>query len=104
MYHSIKVILIFQMCLIETNQLQIIEVILFYLESWNNRNLQLSLTRELVSEQRLTRTIIVVFPYPGTGFEATFDLSGNCSLLHLRRLKMIEENYNYRTSQSLLRN
>ena len=61
MYHSIKVILIFQMCLIETNQQQIIEIILFYLESWNNGNLQLSLTRELVSEQRLTRTIIVVF-------------------------------------------
>ena len=50
MYHSIKVILVFQMCLIKTNQQQIVEVILFYLESWNNRNLQLSLTRELVSE------------------------------------------------------
>ena len=61
MYHSIKVILVFQMCFIKTNQQQIIEIILFYLESWNNRNLQLSLTRELVSEQRLTRTIIVVF-------------------------------------------
>ena len=61
MYHSIKVILVFQMCLIETDQQQIIEIILFYLESWNNGNLQLSLTRELVSEQRLTRTIIVVF-------------------------------------------
>ena len=61
MYHSIKVILVFQMCLIETDQQQIIEIILFYLESWNNRNLQLSLTWELVSKQRLTCAIIVIF-------------------------------------------
>ena len=61
MYHSIKVILIFQMCLIETNQQQIIEVILFCLESWDNGNLQLSLTRKLISEQRLTCAVIVVF-------------------------------------------
>ena len=61
MHHSTKVILVFQMCLIKTDQQQIVEIILFYLESWNNRNLQLSLTRELVSEQRLTRTIIVIF-------------------------------------------
>jgi hypothetical protein len=54
-------ILIFQMCLVEADQQQIVEVIFFCFESWNNRNLQLSFTRELVSEQRLTRTIIVVF-------------------------------------------
>ena len=60
MYHSIKVILVFQMCLIETDQQQIIEVILFRLEPWDNGNLRFSFTRELVSEQRLTRTIIVV--------------------------------------------
>ena len=29
MYHSIKVILVFQMCLIKTDQQQIIEVIFF---------------------------------------------------------------------------
>ena len=54
MYHSIKVILVFQMCLIETDQQQIIEVILFRLEPWDNGNLQFSFTRELVSKQRLT--------------------------------------------------
>ena len=47
MYHSIKMILIFQMCLVEADQQQIIEVIFFCFESWDNRNLQLSFTREL---------------------------------------------------------
>ena len=61
MYHSIKVILIFQMRLVEADQQQIMEVILFYLESWDNGNLQLSLTRKLISEQRLTCTVIVIF-------------------------------------------
>ena len=50
MYHSIKMILIFQMCLVEADQQQIIEVIFFCFESWDNRNLQLSFTWELVSE------------------------------------------------------
>ena len=39
MYHSIKMILIFQMCLVETDQQQIIEVIFFCFESWDNGNL-----------------------------------------------------------------
>ena len=50
MYHSIKMILIFQVGLIEADQQQIIEIIFFCFESWDNRNLQLSFTRELVSE------------------------------------------------------
>ena len=50
MYHSIKMILIFQMCLVEADQQQIVEVIFFFFESWDNRNLQLSFTWELVSE------------------------------------------------------
>ena len=61
MHHAVKMVLIFQVGLIEADQKQIIEIIFFCFESWNNRNLQLFLTRELVSEQRLTRTIIVVF-------------------------------------------
>ena len=61
MHHSVNVILIFQMRLVEADQQQIIEVILFCLESWDNRDLQLSFTRELISEQRLTCAVIVVF-------------------------------------------
>ena len=36
------------------------QIILFYPESWHNGNLQLSITRELVSEQRLTCAVIVI--------------------------------------------
>ena len=50
MYHSVKMILIFQMCLVEADQQQIVEVIFFCFESWDNRNLHLSFTRELVSK------------------------------------------------------
>ena len=50
MHHSVNVILIFQMRLVEADQQQIIEVIFFCFESWDNRNLQLSFTWKLVSE------------------------------------------------------
>jgi len=33
MYHSVKMILIFQMCLVEADQQQIVEVIFFCFES-----------------------------------------------------------------------
>ena len=61
MHHTVKVGLILQMRLIKPDQQEIIKVTGLFLKLWYDRNLQLSLTGELVAEQGLTGAIMIVF-------------------------------------------
>ena len=49
------------MRLIKPNQQEIVKVTRLFLKLWNDRNLQLSLTGELITEQGLTGAIMIVF-------------------------------------------
>ena len=49
------------MRLIKPDQQEIIKVTGLFLKLWNDRNLQLSLTGELITEQGLTGAIMIVF-------------------------------------------
>ena len=54
-------VLILQMRLIKPDQQEIVKVTGLFLKLWYDRNLQLSLTGELVAEQGLTGAIMIVF-------------------------------------------
>lgn len=61
MHHPIKVILILQLGLVKADQQEIVKVTWPFLKFWNDGNLQLSFAGELVTKQRLTRAVVVVF-------------------------------------------
>ena len=49
------------MRLIKPDQQEIVKVTRLFLKLWNDRNLQLSLTGELIAEQGLTSAVVVIF-------------------------------------------
>lgn len=61
MYHAVEVILVLQVGFVKTDQQKIIKVSGPFLELRNDGNLQLSFAGELVTKQRLTRSVVVVF-------------------------------------------
>lgn len=54
-------VLIFQVGFIKPDQQEIIKVTRLFLKLWNDRDLQLSLAGELITEKGLTSAIIIVF-------------------------------------------
>ena len=61
MHHAVKVGLILQMRLIKPDQQEIVKVTRLFLKLWDDGNLQFPFAGELITEQGLTRAIILVF-------------------------------------------
>ena len=61
MHHPVKMILIFQICFVKTDQQKVVKITIFRLEFWYYRNFPFPFPWELVTQESLTCTVIVVF-------------------------------------------
>ena len=61
MHHPVKMILIFQICFVKADQQKVVKITIFRLEFWYYRNFPFPFPWELVTQESLTCTVIVVF-------------------------------------------
>ena len=64
MFYAVEVILVFQMRFVKSNQQQIIKVSSMRIKFWYNEYFPFAITGELVLQQGLTGSVIVVFFCP----------------------------------------